>query len=1192
MATKIGTSGADALNGTDGDDVIQGLAGFDRIHGLGGNDTIYGGDDGDLLYGDGGDDFLYGGAGNDYIFDGLGNDHVEGGDGDDVFNSNDGNDWFDGGDGDDSFYLQRTAGGTALTLLGGAGTDRFFVRQSATGTVTLDGGEGNDEVSLGSMNGSYTLTLGAGTDTLQLPDYAVYTRNSAVVVTDFAAGKGGDRVDLSSLLSGALTGWSGDQNPFATGHLRLLQSGGDVLLQIDPDGGGDLYFTAVTLRNTIAAAFTFDNLDGFSPDGSIPAGQSLTGTENAELLVGTAGDDSISGLGGIDRIWGGAGGDHIDGGAGDDELHGEWGDDVIDGGAGADTIDAGQGNDVVHGGDGRDYIGSSGPGNTTLYGDADDDTIYIYRDASDISQTVAAYGGAGNDIVGVHAYGAHNFVLDGGAGDDIIQIGWIQSVADVSLGEGADTLALMDGEGTLLAGGSVIVRDFQTGAGGDQLDFDGWLVQNLTGWDQSSNPFGTGHVQLVQSGSDVLLQVDRDGSGSGFAFRTIVTFKDSAVAAFVPANLDGYPADGSPVPGITLIGTQAGETLTGTAGADRIEGRGGFDTLYGGAGDDVLIGGAQRNWLYGGSGNDTLIGGDGGGTLYGEAGDDIVQGGAGDEFFGLGDGSDIVHGGGSGDSFLYNADTIGSISSGYGEGGDDSFSIRSYISATFLADGGEGNDEFNLGAVTGTTTLTLGTGSDRIGFSSDRFYTGPGTLLVTDFAAGAAGDALLLLGSLGGLLTGWSIGDNPFAGGFLRLVQNGADVVVAIDRNGGADSFLTLITLQGLQATTLVAANFGYDPGFVYGTDANDSLDGTDGADRLAGSGGDDVLRGGLGDDTYLVLNDHDVVTELAGEGADTIRTALGTQAAIYALAANVENLVGTSATGQTVAGNGLDNVLTMGAGNDVLDLSSGGNDTANGGDGNDYVYFGAAFTAADTIVGGAGVDTVGLLGNYNLTLGANSLSGVENLSLLSGTAAGGTEHVTYSITTVDANVPAGGRLTVYAGGLLADESLFFNGFAETDGALSVYGGAGNDTFAGGPANDAFVGGAGDDTMYGLGGADYLEGGLGADTMRGGLGNDVFVYQSAADSTAAKTDHIVDFEFVSDHIWLQNIDANSNVAGDQAFTFIGSDAFSHTAGELRAYQSGASWFVEGDVNGDGNADLVIQVDPVAGHAMVASDFFL
>ena len=430
--------------------------------------------------------------------------------------------------------------------------------------------------------------------------------------------------------------------------------------------------------------------------------------------------------------------------------------------------------------------------------------------------------------------------------------------------------------------------------------------------------------------------------------------------------------------------------------------------------------------------------------------------------------------------------------------------------------------------------------------------------------------------------------------GATRTIVAADSVVGRIDDRSLVDPSVTAPLAQDLEnrGTVTGGANLG---------GGNDILvnSGRFGGDVLLGAGDDSftgvagssvagAVFGGAGNDVYVIDSAGYSIVEQAGEGIDEVRTGL----ASYTLAANVETLVGTSSAGQLVTGNGLDNVMTMGAGNDVLDLSSGGNDTANGGGGNDYFYFGAAFTAADTVVGGAGTDTVGLLGNYTLTLGANSLSGVENLSLLSGTAAGGIEHVTYSITTVDANVPAGGRLTVYGGGLLADESLFFNGYAETDGALSVYGGAGNDTFAGGPANDAFVGGAGDDTMYGLGGSDWLEGGLGADTMRGGLGNDLYVYQSAAESTAAKTDHILDFEYVSDHIDLTRIDANTGTGGDQAFTFIGSDAFSHTAGELRAYQSGASWFVEGDVNGDGNADLIIQVDPVAGHAIIASDFLL
>jgi Ca2+-binding RTX toxin-like protein len=410
------------------------------------------------------------------------------------------------------------------------------------------------------------------------------------------------------------------------------------------------------------------------------------------------------------------------------------------------------------------------------------------------------------------------------------------------------------------------------------------------------------------------------------------------------------------------------------------------------------------------------------------------------------------------------------------------------------------------------------------------------------------------------------------------------DTNTALAGSGGADA------LYGDYHDNVLTGLGGNDR--IEGGAGSDQLTGGEGDDLLDGGAGGDDLRGGAGNDTYVVDQAGDVVTELVGEGVDTIRTGLGAAGAIYTLGAWLENLVGTSNSGQSVAANALANVVTMGNGDDVVDLSAGGNDIVAGNGGNDYLYFGAAFDAADRADGGAGSDVLGLLGTYNLTLGAGSLSGIEALSLLSGTSAGGSSHVSYSITTVDANVPAGGRLTVYAGGLLPDETLLFDGHAETDGALSVYGGAGIDLIAGGPASDAFIGGGGDDQLYGLGGNDWLEGGLGADLLRGGFGSDLFVYKSASESTAAARDHIVDFEDTVDLINLQEIDANANVAGDQAFSFIGENAFSHTAGELRIEGSGSNWFVQGDIDGDGLADLVIQVDNFRGYALQASNFML
>lgn len=130
-----------------------------------------------------------------------------------------------------------------------------------------------------------------------------------------------------------------------------------------------------------------------------------------------------------------------------------------------------------------------------------------------------------------------------------------------------------------------------------------------------------------------------------------------------------------------------------------------------------------------------------------------------------------------------------------------------------------------------------------------------------------------------------------------------------------------------------------------------------------------------------------------------------------------------------------------------------------------------------------------------------------------------------------------------------------------------LFGNAGDDLLKGNAGNDTLTGGAGNDTLSGGTGADVLKGGLGADLLEGGKGADTFVFLSAADSNLDAHDTIADFRTgQGDRIDLSAV---------AAFTFVGEAAFSGTAGELRVGAEGGNTLVEGDVDGDGVADLYI-----------------
>lgn len=165
----------------------------------------------------------------------------------------------------------------------------------------------------------------------------------------------------------------------------------------------------------------------------------------------------------------------------------------------------------------------------------------------------------------------------------------------------------------------------------------------------------------------------------------------------------------------------------------------------------------------------------------------------------------------------------------------------------------------------------------------------------------------------------------------------------------------------------------------------------------------------------------------------------------------------------------------------DYINISQGGTDVVDGGNGNDIIFTGSGFDASDSIDGGAGTDQITLRGSYTGTIG--NIVNTEFLGFLSGTSTrfGGdsTARYSYDVTTTNATVAAGLAYIVQANELVAGENLRFDGSAETDGSFVIYAGRGNDTLIGGAGADAFFFGEGGrftaaDSVNGGGGTDQL----------------------------------------------------------------------------------------------------------------------
>jgi hypothetical protein len=517
------------------------------------------------------------------------------------------------------------------------------------------------------------------------------------------------------------------------------------------------------------------------------------------------------------------------------------------------------------------------------------------------------------------------------------------------------------------------------------------------------------------------------------------------------------------------------------------------------------------------------------------------------------------------------------------------------------------NDDFNLGQ--GGSDVARGLAG------TDSFELG-GTFDVTDtIDGGGNADRMVLQGDYDGLAISAAMMRNIESiqlesSGYYRLTV--ADDVVAAGRNlavsvGGPSAYLNFDGSAETDGSFSFFVSTLQDSHVLIGGANDDSFvkyhGDPDWGSEFRGNAGDDrftvqlvendQIFGGSGYDTVELLGHYssglqfttntlnDIERFVVAAGGDSRFTTrdsnvgAGQQLEVDAAALGTADRIEFDGAAETngsflFKGGRGDDVFTGGTQADRFVLNRAGDDVLNGGGGDDAFDVSAGFTAADQLNGGSGNDTVHLAQDLSggLKFAAQTLVGIETIELAAGHD--------YRLTLNEGTVAVGAILTVDGSELGAADVLRVNGAAETNGRLFLTGGAGTDALRGGAMADRLGGGEGSDKLVGGAGGDILTGGLGHDNPYGGEGGDRFIFTDIAESTVAGADWIRDWG-AGDRIDLSAIDANTGVADDQAFTFIGAGPFT-AAGQLQAINTASlNTIIRGDIDGDGGADFTIKL---------------
>ncbi|MHC8309521.1 peroxidase family protein [Pseudomonas sp. GT1P32] len=1134
--TVWGDAGNDRIEGGNGNDQLRGGTGDDIITDLGGDDNIQGGDGNDVLHGGNGVNLIIGGFGNDFIVTGEDASEAIGGQGNDFILGSKANEQDMGNEGDD-WIEKGTSDGAPGDNFDPLGNDPIIGHDVFIGGNENDkfNGEGGDDIMVGSLGMGDRYIGGSGYDWATFKGLAQgvtidYTDRffdvppvpgsgaSALVRFDIMEGLSGsshgdflrgDNEDATSLPTAGATGSVLTHIDLINGLAALLPAGatffdgGNIILGgsgsdlIEGRGGDDILDGDKWLNVRISVRAnadgtgpeiaTFDSMEPMVPlmlNGTYNPGQLVIVREilngdnsfDTALFSGNLGEygieidgntvivtDSVAGRDGVDRLTGIERLQFADvavssgvGTAQNSDPSGHLA--ILDAGTGVreDTPVAGQllrvSGSAVHDADNQSATNPTGAvtGGVAYYWQVE--TIPgtgVYEDITFIAAGEVARATGSTFRVGPDEAGL-NIRVRAVYQDAKGTLEIVDSSGNSAPTDGATVTGLAVQNQLLTADTSTIV------------DADGLSSNPQFTYQWQAND-GLGFVNIAgATGSTFALgqaQVDKE-------VRVVIGYVDNfGVAESVSSNILGPVANVNDAPtGALLISDTTpdqGQVLTAlTGGIADVDGLGTFSYQW-----QQGIGASFTN--INGATASTFTPGVAQGNLQLRV---IVR---------------YTDGFGTLESLTSAATAAVAVLSGVVLQGNAQANTLTGGAGNDVLLGLGGNDTLN--GLAGIDQLFGGTGNDILNGGDDN-----------DILNGEDGNDTLN-GGLGADAMNGGAGNDTF------VVDNVGDLVTEA-LGGGIDLVQTSLTSYQLGANVENLTYTGAGNFTGVGNALANTITGGVGNDLLDGGAGADRMVGGAGNDTYIVDAATDVVVEVGGGGTDTVQTSLAT----YTLGGNVENLTYTGVGNFAGNGNGLNNVITAGAGNDTLNggggndilTGNGGNDTLNGDAGNDQLFGGIG---TDTLNGGNGDDT---------------LDGGDGADTLNGGA---------------------GSDTLLGG--LGDDSL--DGGTGSD---LLQGGDGNDTLLGGDANDTLLGGIGNDFIDGGAGNDTVTGGAGNDMMVASNGNDIFMF-----AAGFGVDQIIGFDAIAGggqdrlDISAMNITA-ATFAGSVTIADVGADTLVSFAG--------------------------------------------